>query len=224
MKRSVLVFLFTLNAAAIAVAQPVSVGVLGGVPLIDQTQNSGNSLYHDESRPYIIGPSFEVRLPAGFAIEADALYQRIGNTFSYQIQTLSTIIPAGPTIVPVGPTTVGLTNRTRANLWEFPVLGKYYFRRDSAWQPFIGTGWALRTAHVHESGAQTTINAGAGLSSSAFVENFRSDLQVGATFAAGLRYRVGHFALLPEVRYTRWSGSSATPRRDEAAFFLGISF
>ncbi|HTS48827.1 MAG TPA: outer membrane beta-barrel protein [Bryobacteraceae bacterium] len=196
--------------SAISLAQTVSVGVLGGVPLIDQTYN------HDESRPYVIGPSIEVRLLAGFALEADALYQRLGNSFSYQLLD-STGVVSGP-----GP--ASFANRLRANMWEFPLLGKYYFRRDSAWQPFIGTGWALRFANINQAGTETSIDANGAPNTFAFRDSFRSDLEVGATVAAGVRYRIGHFAILPEVRYTRWGGSNGTFRKNEAALFLGISF
>ena len=155
MKRFALVFLFALSA----VAQPVSVGVLGGVPLVDQTQTYSNPLDHDESRPYIIGPSVEVRLPAGFAIEADGLYQRVGSTFGFQLQNSATFISTGSGITPVNLLTTASTNRARANLWEFPLLGKYYFRRDSTWQPFVGTGFAFRTAGFHEAGTETLLNS-----------------------------------------------------------------
>ncbi len=218
MKRSFLVFLFTLNAAVFAVAQPISVGVLGGVPLIDQTQSSGND--HDESRPYIVGPYVEARLPAGFALEADGLYQRIGSTFGFQLQDSSAVIPVGTMTTAV----TASTNRARANLWEFPVLGKYYFRRDSAWQPFFGTGWALRTAGFHETGTETLSNGNGVSIPFRTADNYRSDLEVGATVAAGIRYRVGHFALQPQFRYTRWGGANGVLRHDEAAFFLGVSF
>ena len=58
-----------------AMAQPFSIGVKGGIPLNDGTVGG-----KDESRPYVIGPSAEVRLPAGFAIEVDALYRRLSLT------------------------------------------------------------------------------------------------------------------------------------------------
>lgn len=54
-----------------ASAQAVSFGVLGGVTLTDPLS------YRDESRPYIIGGSIEVRLPARFAVEADILYRAL---------------------------------------------------------------------------------------------------------------------------------------------------
>ncbi len=70
-------------------AQLVTFGALGGVPFPDRTVTHDNPLYHDESRPYLIGPSIEVRLPANFAIEADGIYQRIGNSLSYQLNVPS---------------------------------------------------------------------------------------------------------------------------------------
>jgi hypothetical protein len=197
-------------ATGLLSAQPVSIGVLGGAPLVDQT--NGN----DESRPYLVGPSVEVRLPAGFAIEADALYQRIGNTSSFAL--LESFIGAGVAI------TTAETTRTRANQWEFPVLGKYYFRRNSRWQPFVGTGWAMRFADIHQSGNETVVNTGAAVSTFTFTDSFRSDLQVGATFTAGIRYRIGRFAMLPQVRYTRWGGQNNILNKNEAAAALGLSF
>jgi hypothetical protein len=197
-------------AAGLLSAQPVSIGVLGGLPLVDQTNG------HDESRPYVVGPSVEMRLPAGLAIEADALYQRIGNTSSFAL--IESFVGSGIAI------TTGETTRARANEWEFPVLGKYYFRRNSAWQPFVGTGWALRFADVHQTGKQTTVDATGVSSTFVFKNDFRTDLEVGVSFVAGVRYRIGRFAMLPQVRYTRWGGQNNILNKNEAAAGLGISF
>src|ERR1035441_6656200 len=125
-------FLFTalVAVANIASGQTVSVGAIGGVPITDTTGTD------DQSRPYIVGGSVEVKLPAGFALEADALYRRVGTTgyFGYADGTVSAFS----------------TVRERGNAWEFPLLGKYYFRRTSAWQPFVGTGFAFETIGVHD--------------------------------------------------------------------------
>src|SRR5579871_351964 len=210
-----LALVLLLAASELTFAQPVSVGVLGGIPFIDQT-NAGQ----DESRPYVVGPSVEVRLPGGFALEADALYQRLGTTVSYQFLAGATI-STGPTIISAFPT-IALSNRLRANMWEFPVLGKYYFRRrSSVWQPFVGTGWALRTAQLHQAGTTANVDANGALTIVSFQNSFRSDLEVGATVAAGLRYRVGRLALLPEVRYTHWGGNNNILSKNEAGFYLG---
>src|SRR5690242_13211330 len=62
-------------------AQLVSIGVKGGIPLTDPIR------YNDESRRYVVGPSIEFRLPLHLAVEVDALYSRIGR--SYSVSTLS---------------------------------------------------------------------------------------------------------------------------------------
>jgi|HubBroStandDraft_6_1064221.scaffolds.fasta_scaffold26332_3 hypothetical protein len=107
--------------ATIGSAQTVSFGVKGGVPFEDQAR------FDDESRPYIVGPSIEVHLFGNFFVEADALYQRIGN----ELVSFS-IAPGSNTTA--GSTTFS-TTRNRGNSWEFPVLAKYYFRSStSAWR------------------------------------------------------------------------------------------
>jgi hypothetical protein len=214
MKTILLVFV-TITINQVASAQLISIGAKGGVPFLDSSQ--GN----DQSRPYIVGPSVEVRLPAGFAIEVDALYRRLGNTSQFGLSGNVTLIPP-PTV----PYVSFFIDRFRGNSWEFPLLGKYYFRpRTTTWQPYIATGWSLRTIGLHQSISNTITDPSGASHSNSFRVNSRSDLGVGAVFAAGLRYRVGRLALLPEIRYTRWgSSNSFSIRKDEAGVLLGISF
>src|SRR5712692_10381755 len=51
----------------------ISFGVKGGVPLTD-------ALSQSRSKNYVIGPMVELKLPLGFAIEADALYRPLNLT------------------------------------------------------------------------------------------------------------------------------------------------
>ncbi|HEX4593680.1 MAG TPA: outer membrane beta-barrel protein [Bryobacteraceae bacterium] len=209
MKGYVLLFLL---ASACASAQLVSIGALGGVPFLDQNQGG------DESRRYIVGPSVEFRLPAGFAIEVDALYRRTGNTFTFNF-------PGN--VVPIGsPALTFQINRQRGNYWQFPVLGKYYFRpRTAAWQPFLGTGWAIRTVGFDEDISQTILDSNGNYHSSSAHFHSRSDLGAGAIVAAGVRFHAGKFALTPQVRYTYWGSTAQFDlRRNEAGVFLGLSF
>jgi hypothetical protein len=211
-----ILFCFVMIATArIASAQLVSVGALGGVPFLDATPGA------DESRRYIVGPSVEVRLPAGFAVELDALYRRLGDTSEF---SGSYVIAPGPSTIPY---VNFFINRQRGNSWEFPLLGKYYFRaRTSSWQPFIGTGWDLRTIGVHQAFSQTVTDPATGAAHfSSFHDDFRSDLGVGAVAVLGLRYRLGRLALLPQIRYTRWGSSNDfSTRKNEVGFLLGITF
>jgi hypothetical protein len=203
MKRTL--FFLAIAGARIASAQTVSFGVKGGVSLIDQTSSQ------DESRPYIVGPSVEVQFFDHVGIEADALYQRLGNTLYFSI---SAGVPLSLDV-----------NRERGNSWEFPLLGKYYFRSPTTrWRPFFGTGYVFRTIGLHEAVTRTVLNADG--TPQALTSRFdsRSSLGIGATFSAGLRARFGPVSLMPEIRYTRWGNQDNLTRKNEAAFLFGINF
>ena len=213
--KTILFVFVTITINQVASAQLVSFGVKGGVPFLAPNQGG------DESRPYIVGPSVEFRLPAGFAIELDALYRRIGSTSAFGFSANTIFIPP---LTP--PYITSFVSRQRGNYWEFPVLGKYYFRpRSTAWQPFIGTGWALRTVSFHNNISETVVNSDGTSHASTFRDNFRSDVGVGAAFAAGVRFRVGRVRVIPELRYTYWGRAVQNSlRNNEAAGLLGISF
>jgi hypothetical protein len=194
------VFLYLAIAGAVS-AQVVSFGVRGGIPLTDQTSPQ------DESRPYIVGPSVEFKLPARFAVEAEALYQRVGNSSTFLELT--------------GTASTSFIIRQRGNEWEFPLLGKYYFKpRSTAWQPYIETGWAFRTATIHSAANQTV----SGSTPFSFNGDYRTPLGVGAVFGAGVRFHTGRIALSPEVRYTRWGSQDNVFRQNEAGVLLGVHF
>jgi hypothetical protein len=200
--------MFLLAGSRTASAQLISIGVKGGLPITDQVSSR-----NDESRPYIIGPSIEVRLPAGFAVEAAALYERIGSssTFIYGRQDS---------------TTASVTTRQRGNSWEFPLLGKYYFRPHSAsWQPYLGTGYSFRTVHLTTDGSILSGDFLNAPSVAPYHIERGTGLGIGATFAAGVRFRYNRFAVLPEIRYTRWGDPNESQRpRNDAKFLLGITF
>ena len=215
MKKQVLLITFLAMEGLSAFGQNVSFGVIGGVPFTEQTSNA------DESRRYIVGPSVEVRLPAGFAIEADALYQRIGNTSFFSVLPAS--IGSGVSLGTPGVTS--FVNRVRGNSWEFPVLGKYYFRpHTAAWQPYAASGWAFRTIGFHDAVSETYIDEKGVSHPLNYRSQFRTGPDVGAVFAAGIRFHRGRLAVLPEVRYTRWGGSDNLTRKNEAGFLLGVRF
>jgi hypothetical protein len=211
MKKQAVLFMFVNLLIDSALGQTVSIGVKGGIQFVDQTQPES------ESRPYLVGPSVEVRLPANFAVEADALYQRIGNSSNFYF------IPPGTFVSP--PSIVSYTSRIRGNSWEFPVLAKYYFRpRSAGWQPFIATGWSMRTIGFENDINQTVVNASGAAQQVSAHNHYRSGLDIGAAFAAGVRLRAGRFAVVPEFRYVRWSSHNSLNRHNEASFLLGLSF
>jgi hypothetical protein len=197
-----------------ALAQAVSVGALGGVPFTNTTSG------HEESPRYVVGASVELKLPAGLAVEADALYRRFGSSSGFSFPTAS-----NHGVTTGTPFVTSFFNRQRGNAWEFPLLGKYYLRpRSSSWQPFAGTGFAFRTIARHDSGVQTIVDTSGMPQTFAFRSNFTMPLEVGAVAAAGVRFHAGRVAILPQARYTRWGGAENFANRNEVDLLLGVTF
>ena len=172
----------------------------------------------DDSHRYIAGPSVEVRLPRGFAVEADALYQRVGTNFTYAS------IPSGTSLVPFYPYAASGVSRAVGNEWQFSLTGKYYFNRSSKFQPFVGlgpesrtTGWHTDSSAVIVSGPSTTP-----ITSSSSSES-RSN-SVGAAAVVGMRFQIGRLKLSPQFRFTHWSRQQDSLRTNEAGLMLGIHF
>jgi hypothetical protein len=88
-------------------SSPIGIGVKGGVPLNDAfvVRASNPVNYIADTHRYTAGPYVELRLPAGFGIELDALYQ----TYEYR-----QVVPA-PTL------------DRKSHDWQFPLLVKYRF-------------------------------------------------------------------------------------------------
>src|SRR5579862_8839881 len=111
MKNLLVCSVFMAFAAASAFAQegssPIGLGVRGGVPLNDafvvRQQNPVD--YIADTHRYIVGPYVELRLPAGFGVQLEALYQ----TYEYR-----QVVPA-PTL------------DQKSHAWEFPLLVKKRF-------------------------------------------------------------------------------------------------
>lgn len=185
-----------------ALAQAISFGVTAGVPLLDR------ALPADESRPYVVGPSIEVRLPASFAIEVDALYQHVGNSTAGEQSS--------------GVNFVSYFDRWRGNVWELPVLGKYYFHAHRAWQPFVSAGVGARWLSRQEDVSELTSGNGTQQALAFRYSGWR--INEGAVAAAGIRLRTGRLTWRPEFRYTRWNGSGTLTRPNEASILLGIGF
>ena len=110
---------------------PFGIGVKGGVPLNDAfvVQQSNPITYVADTHRYTFGPYVELRLPAGFALEVDALFK----TYEYR-----QVVPA--------------TFDRNSHAWEFPVLVKKKFLPGPL-NPYLEAGGAfshLSTANVRE--------------------------------------------------------------------------
>jgi hypothetical protein len=208
-----LIFIVCFIGTSVAYGQRFSYGVKGGISTFEP-EGAGN----DESKHYIVGATIEFRLWHGFAVEGDFLYRR--NGFNAQFN-----YGAG---VPYGAdsTLLSISDRPRFNVFELPVLGKYYFRHDSKVQPFVLTGYTLRKGLVDSNEKFTIQNNSTGKTSTVVFNNSNwTGLDIGASFGTGVRWKVGPVAVAPEVRYTRWgSHPNIGFKKNQADVLLGITF
>jgi opacity protein-like surface antigen len=193
-----------LSLAAAAVAQPVSFGIRGGIPLTDafstvtSTSSSGSFVKDfSNSKEYEIGAMVELHLPLGLAVEADALYHPMN--LSQQIYLAPGNVQAGT-----------YQNSMTVNSWEFPILGKYHFLPLPLVKPYVEAGPSFRALG----------NSASYFSSSGF------------TLGAGVEIKISRLRIEPDIRYTHWGSDSAssvaegfTPSNvNQASFLVGIAF
>ena len=191
--------LICVSAVSVLAQSWISVGVKGGVPLMDpfadRTFNSDiftirnpfgpptvvsqSTRMYSGSKYFVLGPTLEVRLPLNLAIEADALYRpmdlQIQSTASQRTGSLSSFLLVGPTL-PV-----------KVDTWEFSLLAKYRLRLPLG-TPYIAAGPSFRAIGASPAEHMSGTGISAGL---------------------GMEFPVWHFRVSPEVRYTHWGGDGA---------------
>lgn len=212
MKPTFMILLGSLFLTPFAQGQPVSIGVKGGVPLTDafETASGNGSAFFTHTKRYTVGPTIEFHLPARFSIEFDALYSRVG----FDSTTTSGPIPS--------------TSNTRANSWQFPILGKFEILPGPI-RPFIDAGVSIRNI----SGVVHSVANAAGITSSSGTSpEFHKSTDTGFTFGAGIAFKAGSVRVSPEFRYVRWGGetfrdpinSLLRTNRNDGTFLLGFTF
>jgi hypothetical protein len=197
-----------LTLAAGLCAQPIGIGVKGGVPLTDLFDSESNAI-DTETKRYIIGPMVELRLPAGLAIEADALYSRA---------KFSSVFGAAGSI---------LTAPFDTDSWEFPILLKYKFGAAStvgaSARPYIGAGASFRRlSGVSSIGSFITGNR------SGEVDRNNTGFVAGG----GVEVKVLFIRVAPEFRFTYWGTDHFTEglanilktNKAQGQFLIGLYF
>jgi hypothetical protein len=136
-----LLFLTAALASAAHLDFGAGVGVKGGLAFTDLLQAAsvatGQQPVLSQSNNYIVGPVVELRLPFGFAIEADGLYRGT----EYQVTNGGSV-----------PTTI------KSSSWEIPYLAKFRFPIPLL-KPFVLAGGAYRTFNDLPSQITPTHNA-----------------------------------------------------------------
>lgn len=165
-----------------------------------------------------------LRLPHGFGVEADALYSRLG------FDDLLTTFLLGPV--------EAVQTRTLAGSWEFPIVGKYRFRRSSVASPYVDGGVSFRhLTGVSSSVTQTLFvpppgTAVASVSTSSN-NNFGIERSThGGVLGIGLEIHAAILRISPEIRYTRWGADrnlnptllAIHSNQNQVSFLVGIAF
>jgi hypothetical protein len=202
---------------AMVFAQPVSFGVVGGVPITDafDTLRGNTASYATNTHRYEVGPAFQVHLPLRFTVEVDGIYKRLGYQFNAATPTTRT------------------TAATVSNSWEFPVLVKFEFTPGPI-RPFVDAGISFRhISGVKEVRQIVTIPAGAvGVTTLTNPPEFQKATDEGLVFGVGVAFKLGHVRIGPELRYTRWGSenfedpvsSLLHTNRNQGDFLIGILF
>ena len=178
--------------------QPLTIGAEGGVRLTGDPQIYDPIFDRSNSKPYLVGPMVEVRLPFHFAFEADALYSRLGNaTYIPLIANESDI-------------------RTIANSWEFPLLVKYRLPVPRV-HPYASLGFAPRRA----AGTINTIHYGFYPGDVTFSSVDWHAHDHAFVLGGGVGVELWRIRITTEIRYLRWEVPT-TPSSSDAAYYLRV--
>ena len=194
-----------------------SFGLTGGVPLNRSTATI--PFGPDESRPYTFGVALEASLDDRISVLFNPLYRRTGARYGYVPNSLA--ILSDPTV-----TWLENTGQIRSNSFQFPVIGRYTFRRTArSWKPFAGGGFAFQTSWqtiqnrivYFDNIANTTRTIDSKY-------NSRTPFDVGAVFSTGLVIRRGRFRYTPELRFTRWGRPDTGHSRSQFDALVSFRF
>lgn len=208
--------LLLLCVAGAACAQPLfTAGVKAGVPLSDflNAAQTGVFSYAAPTQRYIVGGTAELRLPANFAIEFDALYRRLHyNGVGHGVDVFS-------------------TSQTTANSFEFPLLLKYRFRTKVV-RPYVDAGAAFDTlAGLKQTLTQTTLPSPPVTTTTGTPPELKNKTTAGFVLGAGLDIHAIVLHISPEIRYTRWTNAQISDvngllrsNQNQAEFLVGFTF
>ncbi len=166
-------------------AQAVTVGAIAAVPVTD-TFDTGfvyRGTFTPKTVRYHVGPAIDFRLPGPFRVEIDALYQPFSLTGSSFVGTPS-------------------QSHTSGNLWQFPALLKFRIPTPLL-KPFIEAGPSVQIA-TNITEAMTVYGGPLPQTFVSHPDPYPSRAVPGIVVGGGVDFRVGHFVISPQMRYTRW--------------------
>jgi hypothetical protein len=177
-----------------AFSQKFSVGVKAGARLTDDLRAGSNRI--SESKWYTVGPSVQFKFLLNFGLEFDALYKRVGTSYSTYF---------------VGQHYWG---SDRSNSWEFPMLARYSFLHRSP-TPYISGGYSFRTI----SGSGTANSSGSYYPTPLTSQySIRYKNSSGLVVGGGLEINAWFLKISPEFRYTHWYNKALSTYGGQGTF------
>ena len=191
----------------LASAQLVTYGVQGGVP-------AQTPLGRTNKIPFVAGPSVDVHIVKGLALETGFLYQRLGGGY----ENSAFFGPANT--VTFGSQTV------RGSALDFPFLAKYRFLNERRpWRPFVLAGPTVRRTSIKTENVQSTTVSGSPVGTIHAVNTKSTQWNVDPSIGVGMDARVGRAHIEPEVRYSYWNaGKTEMIRKNQVNFLVGLRF
>lgn len=211
--RQVLLFLL---CPAFSVAQLLSFGATGGVPISPQSQSFGaGSLLNGTTgpndlviRPWLAGGTAQLRLYRSFSLVGEFEYERTHEDFTYSS------VKTGVNF--------GTRGSASANTWHFPLLIRYDLKRGRL-APFFDAGSTLRRlGPFNGQGYQLDFYLHPQPTSFHIVPGGNPEIAV--TAGAGIRVPLGPINLLPEIRFLHWTSRYYNPVDNQAILTLGVVF
>ena len=169
----------------------------------DSTRTTTQSLgiFRNESQRYVFGPTFEIGFKQRFAVEFSPAFRREGVTIFNRFD--STMIPPQP---PGGLAILSQLARQTEGVWDFPLVGKYYFaKKEAKIRPFVGLG-AMASRHGQAAEAYSEFQTDTGGRSAQAFSYQTVRWGFGPVASGGVAFRSGRFSIVPESRYVRDNG------------------
>ena len=187
MQRSSVLFIL----ASAAFGQHLSVGVIGGAPVT-------NLVTGETGTRYTVGPTVQLLLPLGFAVEADALYR------GFDIRAPISLFPNVTSL------------QISGSQWRFPILLQYRIHTPLL-KPFLEAG----VSFDHLSGLKQAV-----VTASRNSGDLLQTTHAGAVIGAGLDLKIPFVRITPGFRYTRQGSSDFRDisNLDQFEFLVGIRF
>jgi hypothetical protein len=205
---------------ALSMAQWVSVGVTGGVPLSPQSHQAapGFTLTPADGpvagpndlivKPYFVGGTVQVRLWWKFSMVAEFEYQRMHEDFTYFSVRQSD--------------NLGVRGGASANVVLFPLLLRYDLGRKRI-SPFVDLGATLRNLGPFNGGAFQVEPYGP-LRPANFHIAPGGNPEIAITAGAGIRMPVSLIDLAAEVRFLHWTTGFYIPVQNQAMLAVSATF